>query len=1123
MAQSKKKAPPDQKQREAAIRERERNVLVDAGAGTGKTTILVERLVELVAPSGEGRAIPISRIAAITFTRKAAGELRLRIRERFLGELSKAKPGTEREGQLREAVAELDTAYVGTIHSFADRLLRRRPVEAELSPSYEIAEDDQALIRETFDVLLQAVQSGTLAAELSGSPLAGRAVEATQTILNALDAGLRADSLDLEFWVRYGLDELFAAFIRYRDLPPPDLPPAEFDFALYRSAADEFIALANPVENRSTGAAWILQTARVLRRLRDLEDPVEMFWETRQQLDRAPPNQARKKNDFADADDAWRVWKRYKDKDKQTGRSLKDALCAPLDRWMATRLARLFPVVIFLYEKVKARRRQLDQIDLLLKLRTLLAEDKQARAEYQSRFDHIFVDEFQDTDPLQAEIVLYICEKEPRADRWQDVVLADGKLTLVGDPKQSIYRFRRADIAIYERVRAIVARQKHLEVTLSANFRSVPLLIEWFNNRFARILGQSPDGNPFDPTTGKVFQQPLAQGRQGDQNAAVHVLPFDFVDGQKHGVDEYRELEGRALARYLRWLIEESQISVIDSFDGQPRRIRYGDIAILAVSTWRLSLLFPKLDAEGIPYASRGGTLFLTDPLHRQFLLGLRALADRDDGVAEAALLRPPFFAIDLADLLREQAKGNGRDVRDERVDRARAARELVRELRQQRFDRSPGTTARELLDRSAFARAVALGPNGAQRLARLRELCHIFEKLAADERLDYDAASATLRDWVDNPIQLDPPHPVSAEAVQMLTVHQAKGLEFPVVAIWDGKGEWNARLQPSPWRMERDGRGWMVNLDKLTWEEPAGLGIRQTEQQYLDAERRRVAYVAATRARDLLIVPKAGGVAPGKYMCGDFLDDVPATLFQTVETYVDSEEPSWSRQLKAVERKAPGDGSKLEQQVLGQWKGASIEAARPRLRPVSVSALAGDARHIETEEAVEALPLKDREGRYGGLFGSTVHHAIGLLLRGSGMTLQNAVQHAAKLYGLAEHLEEAVADVERALDALRTAGLVRSPAADLQLEYPVSGPWTDGQLASGYIDLVAVEDGCVDIIDFKTDMPPAGPVEQAYPKYAAQVRIYGKLLETTGLLKDRHLRCGLLFTADGSIQWIDL
>ena len=147
--------------------------------------------------------------------------------------------------------------------------------------------------------------------------------------------------------------------------------------------------------------------------------------------------------------------------------------------------------------------------------------------------------------------------------------------------------------------------------------------------------------------------------------------------------------------------------------------------------------------------------MFLEDPLHRQFLLGLRALADRDDGVAEAALLRPPFFAVDLADLLREKAlRNNGSDSQDERVNRARAARELVRELRQRRFDRSPGTIARELLDCTAFARVVALGPNGAQRLARLRELCHIFEKITADERLDYDAASALAREWIDKPLQ---------------------------------------------------------------------------------------------------------------------------------------------------------------------------------------------------------------------------------------------------------------------------------------------------------------------------------------------------------------------------------
>src|SRR5262249_1532872 len=126
-----------------------------------------------------------------------------------------------------------------------------------------------------------------------------------------------------------------------------------------------------------------------------------------------------------------------------------------------------------------------------------------------------------------------------------------------------------------------------------------------------------------------------------------------------------------------------------------------------------------------------------------------------------------------------------------------------------------------------------------------------------------------------------------------------------------------------------------------------------------------------------------------------------------------------------------------------------------------------------------------------------------------------------AKLYGLAEHFEEAVADVAHAMDALKAAGLARSPGANLQLEYPVSGPWTDGQLASGYIDLVAVEDGRVDIIDFKTDTPQTGPVEQTYPKYAAQVRIYRKLLESAGVLKNHRFRSGLLFTANGAIHWV--
>ena len=425
---------------------------------------------------------------------------------------------------------------------------------------------------------------------------------------------------------------------------------------------------------------------------------------------------------------------------------------------------------------------------------------------------------------------------------------------------------------MYDYVRKIVMRSGALEVELSANFRSVPPLITWFNDRFDRILGRDPQRR-FDPVEGRVFNQPLLPWRAGDVTPAVQVLPFGFRDGSDHKVDEYRALEGRVLARYLRWLVERSGVQVMDPLDGQPRLVGFGDIAVLAISTWRLQMLFPELDAADVPYASRGGTLFLADSLHRQFLLGLRAVADRDDGVAEAALLRPPFFAIDLADLAVEAGK-----IADA-PEQVRAARELLRELRRRRHERSPGATARDLLDLTGFARAVASGPNGAQRLTRLRELCLVLEQLAAAEGLDYDGATAQLREWMDHPPQLDPPHPVDSAAVQVLTVHQAKGLEFPVVVLWDGRGQWNARLQNAPWRMERDGRGWLLDLPTLQWEEPSGMGLRDTERRYLDAERERVVYVAATRARDLLVIPRAGALKAGRFICGDLLDQAPPRL----------------------------------------------------------------------------------------------------------------------------------------------------------------------------------------------------------------------------------------------------
>lgn len=146
--------PSDDKERQRAIHERTRNVIVDAGAGTGKTTLLVARLLHLIAPHDDGPALQLDRIAAITFTRKAAGELKLRLREKLLLELGCGELSSLRQQRLAEALELLDNAMISTVHSFADRLLRLRPIDAKLSPAYEIAEDASALIEETYAGLL---------------------------------------------------------------------------------------------------------------------------------------------------------------------------------------------------------------------------------------------------------------------------------------------------------------------------------------------------------------------------------------------------------------------------------------------------------------------------------------------------------------------------------------------------------------------------------------------------------------------------------------------------------------------------------------------------------------------------------------------------------------------------------------------------------------------------------------------------------------------------------------------------------------------------------------------------------------------------------------------------------
>jgi ATP-dependent helicase/nuclease subunit A len=1109
---SSQRPTPDQAHRDAAVTARGVNVLVDAGAGTGKTTLLVKRLVEMVAPADDGAPeVPLQRIAAVTFTRKAAGELRLRVRERLLADLARG-PSPTRHGRLARALAAADTAFIGTIHGFADRLLRRKPVEAGLSPSYEVVEDAEALCRETFELLLHASEAGRLAAELAGTACPPeRAEEAQAHLRAALDAEVPAETKAYAWSERHGLDSLVAGFILHRDVPPRDPRPAPFALAELREAMADFRRLAAASSGDGRGSTWMRRAVDLLDRLAKEGDPAVLYRELGR-LVRFAPRSLQLGRDFPGDPPGWAAWKAWRRDPKRAEEAHRDLLTRPLRRWMATRLVRTFPAVVAMYETVKARHRVVDQVDLLLKLRDLLRDRPADRAELQGLLDHVFVDEFQDTDPLQAEVLLYLCEAGAKAGRWQDVQLAPGKLTLVGDPKQSIYRFRRADIGVYQSVREIVTAGPHLHVPLSANFRSEPALVRHLNARYDGILGTPEPGRPdFDARAGTVANRRLEPFREERRAGCVVVLPFST--GDEHAGSD-RMLEATVLASWIRHTVEPGTETVADPASGAVRPVRYGDVAVLAHSTWNVGLLVDELDRLGVPWSARGGTLFLADPLHRQFLLGLRGVADRDDGVALAALLRAPFFALDLADLVRARAAGDG--PADEGIERARAAEALVLELRRRRHERPPGDTARDLLERTGFARAAAFGPNGLQRLERLRELCFELERVAAAEGLDYDGVTARLREWALEPVGLDPPRPVGGDAVQILTIHQAKGLEFPVVAWWDARARMTPRDLDAHWFVDRSGSAWAMSLDGLEWQEPETSDVLDREKAYQAAERLRLVYVAGTRARDLLVLPVTGD---GANVTAVLAGSEPSGAKVVLDPWTEDRVPGWARTVRPPPPRRPRPAPALATEVEARWAAAAAEAGRPRYVPRGIATEAHRAVESEAEGEAGARG-KDREGRYGRRFGDAVHAAIGIALREPGLPPAGAVSRAARAVGLEANLAEAADDVTRALAALEREGLRRIPGPDLRLEYPVAAA-RDGLLLSGYVDLVAARDGTLRVVDFKTDAPPIGDVLASHPAYVEQVRSYGRILVDLGLAPEGGVGCGLLFTADGGLRWV--
>lgn len=1111
---------PDRDARQAAIRERHRNVVIDAGAGTGKTGLLVRRVTELTAPRDESiPPIPIGRIAAITFTRRAAGELSLRIRQALLSALSASTDPVHRS-RLRAALEGLDGACIGTIHSFADRVLRPFSASAGLAPFFEVVEDTAPLVDETVDLLLRGLRDGSLHDRLD--PMVDEILvqEAGPTLRDFPRCGLLLETKETPRYERFGFDSLVEAFLMTRDVPPRAPAFPEFEPSTFRRHLRELLERIEPIAHLDgAGIELLRRIGETARRLEREEDPVVLYAAFGRPLGRREPlGRPHRKIDLAGDDAAWEAWGAIfgsSRKDPPRTPPLREDLLAPLRRWLAHRIVRLAPVACGAYASVQRHRGAIDPLDLLLALGDLLRRDPAARSAIRRRFTHVLVDEFQDTDPLQARILLDLAQDPERPGR-----LRDGALTLVGDPKQSIYRFRRADIAAYEETTRCIETDGATRLTLSANLRSDPALVRWVDSRFSRILGAPPDATTrFDTRTGRAFHQSLQAGRRAPgEGPRVHVIPIEPIGTN---ADDYRRLEADALAHYVRWLVTRSGETIAVSASTR-RPIRYSDIAILASVTTNVHLLSQPFDAHDIPHTVGGGRLFLQDELHRRFILGLRALADRDDGVAEAALLAPPFFALDPADILRERRlRRESPDERPDSIAPVREALETIADLRRRRLHRSPGETARDLLERSAIGRVTALGPNGPQRLRSLREICFALERTASAEHLDYDGATAVFRRWIDRPAQLDPPPHIDADAVRILTVHQAKGLEFPAVVLWDCRGTLQPRNDRPVWITRDSGNAWAIALEGLSFEEPARTGLVARDRVLQASERERLLYVAATRARDLLVVPcdgepgadPPGALATNRHLLrGSAPDDI-----LVLPAFREAHPPDWASASVVLPESRPEDAG--DEDLADALSRSVVPHLAPRAISVVAWERAGRLPPDETWIETELTEEREHRSRFGSTFGTVVHRALALALVHA-LTPREAVRRAANRLGMGARRSEAEADVRRTLEALLAIGIRAGDTDSTRLEYPVAGRTEDGRhLLVGVIDLLFAGANAWLLIDFKTDATEGADADSFRP-YQEQIRLYGSLL-APDVPDGIPLRLGLLFTETGETRWL--
>ncbi|MBI5816241.1 MAG: UvrD-helicase domain-containing protein [Nitrospinae bacterium] len=1090
------------------ILEADGSVVARAGAGSGKTYSLVEKFIDELKTETDKGYVKVDELAAITFTDKAAAEMKERVREKLTAQLEAmrglfpvsgssanldegdGKPGGNEKlyYHLVRQRQSLGGAYISTIHSFCARLLKENPLSAGVDPAFGVMDETQAatgLEDAARRVLLSKLRAGDKEAERL-TFIFGFAAKA------AMGAGL-TDTITR-----------MIPLLRAADKPPSAL------INLYREKAGPYIADDGAMIDRLMAVVPQLDATS---KLPTLKKAAEWIARNAGELCGAKPSitAAVEGMEWAKKmEESVNESKSAMPQTVETGHMaatlLRKAAGAVIERATMGDMEaflKLSGAVMDEYVREKERKSLLDYDDLQEKALALLRSRESVASRYAEKFRRVMVDEFQDTNELQREIITTIADP------------ADGKLFIVGDFKQSIYGFRGADPAVFESTAGRIVETGGRSAPLTVNRRSVEELITFTNALFTELMngGEDGSGRRFDPA-----EDALTAHRGACGQTAVRRL---FIpDG--NGAREARMTEARAIAGLVRKEVESGQ--TIIELDGKRRPLKFGGVALLMRRFTNVSMYENAFRLAGVPFQVVHGKGFYGAGEVAGLVNLLSWLDWPDDALALAGTLRSPFVGVSDVTLLLLHRDENGaprhtpgffsgnpkpfpKDISREDTVRLKRFAAVSARWRAGKGRLAIAELLETILSDTGYGAVMMSRFHGEQKLANILKLIERarlfdagnggFSAFVRDLRLRSDEGA-------DKEAQADV---AGADAVSIMTVHQSKGLEFPMVIIGDmgaasntnlGRAVFHPRMGAAISHCVADGMEWVKGPVRLAVEEELKRGARE--------ESKRLLYVAMTRARDRLVLSGPPGKS-GKDTWSAWVDGIVERAGLAVEP-VDA--AGLAAPVEGLEREDDREIVRRVKTLLDQPGAGEIAKKKtaPEARPVinvTVTALAAMNacprlyyhRHVmELEENRAAPQGKDvRTQSSSADMGSRVHALLEKLLftqDGFEKRLSSAVNadFADQTDATRKIIHGAIA---RAFGAAPLAGLLTATPGEAKREVPLVYKLEGDDvtlIVRGAADVVWEHEGNIFVADYKYSKRPAGE-----SVYLFQLKLYAAAL----------------------------